>query len=59
MDPGETAHDEPSHLELQCSQIQLLLCLALYGLMSFLCNAALVKSLIMPLDKACFYCYLR
>ena len=42
MDPGETGHDEPSHLELQCSQIQPLLCLALYGLISFLCNAALV-----------------
>ena len=29
MDPDETAHYEPSHLDLQCLQIQLLLCLAL------------------------------
>ena len=27
-----TAHNEPSHLDLQCLQIQLLLCLALCGL---------------------------
>ena len=32
VDPDETAHYEPSHLDLQCLQIQLLLCLALYGL---------------------------
>ena len=32
VDPDETAHFEPSHLDLQCLQIQLLLCLALYGL---------------------------
>ena len=29
MDPDETAHYELSHLDLQCLQIQLLLCLAL------------------------------
>ena len=29
VDPDETAHYEPSHLDLQCLQIQLLLCLAL------------------------------
>ena len=32
VDPDETAHYEPSHLDLQCLQIQLLLCLVLYGL---------------------------
>ena len=32
VDPGETAHNEPSHLDLQCLQIQLLLCLVLYEL---------------------------
>ena len=32
VDPDETAHYEPSHLDLQCLQIQQLLCLALYGL---------------------------
>ena len=32
VDPDETAHYEPSHLDLQCLQNQLLLCLALYGL---------------------------
>ena len=32
MDPDETAHYEPSHLDLQCLQIQVLLCLALYWL---------------------------
>ena len=32
VDPDETAQCEPSHLDLQCLQIQLLLCLALYGL---------------------------
>ena len=35
VDPDEMAHYEPSHLshlDLQCLQIQLLLCLALYGL---------------------------
>ena len=32
VDPDETAHYEPSHLDLQCLQIQLLLCLALKGL---------------------------
>ena len=31
MDPDEMAN-EPSHLDLQCLQIQLLLCLALYRL---------------------------
>ena len=30
VDPDETAHYEPSHLDLQCLQIQLLLCLVLY-----------------------------
>ena len=29
MDPDEMAHYEPSHLDLQCLQIQLLLCLVL------------------------------
>ena len=29
VDPDETAHYEPSHLDLQFLQIQLLLCLAL------------------------------
>ena len=29
MDPDEKAHYEPSHLDLQCLQNQLLLCLAL------------------------------
>ena len=29
VDPDEMAHNEPSHLDLQCLQIQLLLCLAL------------------------------
>ena len=32
VDPDETAHHEPSRLDLQCLRIQLLLCLALYGL---------------------------
>ena len=32
VDPDEIAHYEPSNLDLQCLQIQLLLCLALYGL---------------------------
>ena len=32
VDPDEMAHYELSHLDLQCLQIQLLLCLALYGL---------------------------
>ena len=32
VDSDETAHYEPSHLDLQCLQIQLLLCLALYRL---------------------------
>ena len=32
VDPDETAHYEPSHLDLQCLQIQLLLCLALHRL---------------------------
>ena len=32
VDPDETAYYEPSHLDLQCLQIQLLKCLALYGL---------------------------
>ena len=32
MDPDETAHYEPSHLDLQCLQIYPLLCSALYGL---------------------------
>ena len=32
VDPDETAHYELSHLDLQCLQIQLLLCLALYRL---------------------------
>ena len=32
IDPDEMAHYEPSHLDLQCLQIQLLLSLALYGL---------------------------
>ena len=27
MDPDETAHYEPSHLDLQCLQNQLVLCL--------------------------------
>ena len=27
MDSDETAHYEPSHLDLQCLQIELLLCL--------------------------------
>ena len=31
-DPDETAHYEPSHLYIQYLQIQLLLCLTLYGL---------------------------
>ena len=31
MDPDETAHYEPSHLDLQCLQNQLLLCLARSG----------------------------
>ena len=35
VDPDETAHYEPSHLDLQCLQIQLLLCLVLYGLKSY------------------------
>ena len=35
VDPDETAHYERSHLDLQCLQIQLLLCLALYGLTKF------------------------
>ena len=26
MDPDETAHYDPPHLDLQCLQIQLLLC---------------------------------
>ena len=30
VDPDERAHYEPSHLDLQCLQNQLLLCLALY-----------------------------
>ena len=30
VDPDETAHYEPSHLDLQCLHTQLLLCLALY-----------------------------
>ena len=34
VDPDETAHYEPSHLDLQCLQIQLLLCLALLGVTS-------------------------
>ena len=29
VDPDETAHYEPSHLDLQCLQIQLLACLTL------------------------------
>ena len=29
VDPDEPAHYEPSHLDLQCLKIQLLLCLAL------------------------------
>ena len=32
MGQDEVAHYEPSHLDLQCLQIQLLLCLPLYGL---------------------------
>ena len=32
VDPDEMAHNEPSHLDLQCLQIQLLLCLVLYEL---------------------------
>ena len=35
VDRDETAHNEPYHLDLQCSQFQLLLCLALYGLNIF------------------------
>ena len=30
VDPDKMAHYEPSHLDLQCLQIQLLLCLSLY-----------------------------
>ena len=33
VDPDETAHYEPSLLNLQRLQIQLLLCLAFYGLL--------------------------
>ena len=29
VDPDETAHNEPSHLDLQCLQILLLMCLAI------------------------------
>ena len=29
VDPDETAHYEPSHVDLQCLQIQVLLCFAL------------------------------
>ena len=35
VDPDEMAHYEPSHLDLQCLQNQLLLCLALYRLKNF------------------------
>ena len=35
MDPDETAHFEPSRLDLQCFQIQLLLISALKGLLIF------------------------
>ena len=35
VDLDETAHYEPSHLDVQRLQIQLLLCLALNGLLSF------------------------
>ena len=35
VDPDMTAHYEPSHLNLQCLQIQLFLCLVLYGLSCF------------------------
>ena len=34
VDPDEKTHYEPSHLDLQCLQIQLLLCLALEGLLT-------------------------
>ena len=32
VDPDETAHYEPSHLDIQCFKNHLLLCWALYGL---------------------------
>ena len=31
VNPDETAHYEPSHLDLQCLQIQIMLSLVLYG----------------------------
>ena len=39
------AHNEPSHLDLQCLQIQPLLCLVLYGLI-FLPNRSISYCLI-------------
>ena len=36
VDPDVTAHNKPSHLNLQCLQIQLLLSLALYGFSSYI-----------------------
>ena len=45
IDPDKTAHYEQSHLDLQYLQIQLLLCLTLYGFKERCIHTALVNSL--------------
>ena len=65
VDPDETAHYEPSHLDLQCLQIQLLLCnlcLVLYRSMTCTkknnCKFELHCLLIGQCSRFCFSLYL-